>query len=282
MKPVIFSGPTLWRDPIASLRALAWLPPAKDGDVYKAARERPKAIGIIDGEFETAPSVWHKEILWALSQGIHVFGAASMGALRAAELSSFGMRGIGRIFSDYEKGILTDDDEVAVLHAAAELGYRPLSESLVDIRATVARAEATGVLSSRTATAIVVRAKATFFKERTWSRVLHESAGSPARKREMANFSRWLKDNRVELKREDARAMVRAIETLIQSDAAPFKADFAFQRTSYWRRLVASNGGPRNRRAGLAPIEHRLSDVTAEIVNLRCPLSSTRPCYPQR
>ena len=59
---------------------------------------RPAVIGIIDGYFEIVPTVWHKEILWAMAQGIHVFGAASIGALRAAELDAFGMRGIGRIY----------------------------------------------------------------------------------------------------------------------------------------------------------------------------------------
>ena len=54
----------------------------------------PGAIGVIDGYFDGVPSVWHKEILWALSQGIRVFGGASMGALRAAELDGFGMTGV--------------------------------------------------------------------------------------------------------------------------------------------------------------------------------------------
>jgi hypothetical protein len=253
MKPMIFAGPTLWRDPIVGARGFAWLPPAKDGDVYKAARECPTAIGIIDGVFETAPSIWHKEILWALSRGIHVFGAASMGALRAAELAPFGMRGVGAIFGDFESGILTDDDEVAVLHAGAELGYRPLSDSLVDIRATVAKAEAADVLSPRTAAAIIARAKTTFFKDRTWNRVLRECTNSQARKSEIAKFSRWLKSNRVERKREDAHAMIGAMQTLVASGAPRFEAGFVFQRTSYWRRLVASHRPSRAARAAARP-----------------------------
>ena len=97
MSICLFIGPTLRRGDIpAELDAFA-LPPAQQGDVYRAALNRPEAIGIVDGYFGGAPSVWHKEILWALSEGIQVFGSASMGALRAAELSSFGMRGVGRI-----------------------------------------------------------------------------------------------------------------------------------------------------------------------------------------
>ena len=40
-----------------------------------------------------------------MSEGVPVFGAASMGALRAAELHEFGMRGIGRIFEAFRDGV---------------------------------------------------------------------------------------------------------------------------------------------------------------------------------
>ena len=68
--------------------------------MFRAVRaHRPRAIGLIDGVFLDVPAVWHRELLWALSEGVHVFGAASMGALRAAELAPFGMRGVGTIFA---------------------------------------------------------------------------------------------------------------------------------------------------------------------------------------
>ena len=109
---------------------------------------RPAVIGVIDGYFEVTPTVWHKEILWAMAQGIHVFGAASIGALRAAELDAFGMKGIGRIYEDFRDGVLEDDDEVAVLHGPAELGYPPLTEAMVNIRATLAAAAREGIISA--------------------------------------------------------------------------------------------------------------------------------------
>ena len=65
-----------------------------------------------------------------------------MGALRAAELHTFGMRGVGRIFEAFRDGEVEDDDEVAVVHGPAELGYLVLSEPMFNIRATLARAEA--------------------------------------------------------------------------------------------------------------------------------------------
>ena len=130
MRAVIFAGPSL--PPNARLAwglDIDWRPPVRQGDLYRAALGRPAVIGVIDGYFEVTPTVWHKEILWAMTQGIHVFGAASIGALRAAELDVFGMKGIGRIYEDFRDGVLEDDDEVAVLHGPDELGYPPLTEA---------------------------------------------------------------------------------------------------------------------------------------------------------
>src|SRR5437762_13530615 len=146
MNAVIFAGPSLPQAFRPDDPALEWRPPVKQGEVYEAALARPAIIGIIDGYFEATPTVWHKEILWAMSQGIHVYGSASIGALRAAELHHFGMVGIGRIFAAYRDGILTDDDAVAVLHGPDELGYSAATEAMVNIRATLDKAVSEGVV----------------------------------------------------------------------------------------------------------------------------------------
>nr|MBA3446036.1 hypothetical protein [Pseudaminobacter sp.] len=101
MSAIIFCGPTLQKEECAFYAGFEFRPPVRQGELYAAARIGPRAIGIIDGYFDGEPAVWHKEILWALANGIAVFGASSMGALRAAELHTFGMRGIGRIFEAY-------------------------------------------------------------------------------------------------------------------------------------------------------------------------------------
>src|SRR5262245_52449653 len=122
---IVFAGPTLSPHEASDFE---FRPPAAQGDFYRAARERPAAIGLIDGYFDERAAVLHKEILWALSERIPVYGAASMGALRAAELHVFGMRGIGRIFEDYRDGRLVADDAVALEHGPPETGYANLSE----------------------------------------------------------------------------------------------------------------------------------------------------------
>src|SRR5215211_2851626 len=147
-RAAVFVGPTIKRDMVLSKIDAEVFGPAARGDVYRAAKEEPRAILIIDGTFENNAAIFHKEILWALSQGIHVFGSSSLGALRAAELESFGMVGVGEIFQSYRSGEINEDDAVAVLHGPAELGWPQVTRALVDIYATLKHAERSGVLSS--------------------------------------------------------------------------------------------------------------------------------------
>src|SRR5262249_8598482 len=117
-RTIVFVGPTLPAAEIAArLPGARALPPVAVGDVLALLRRRGAArIAIIDGAFEHMAAVWHKEILLAIERGIAVWGAASMGALRAAELAPFGMRGVGAIYRAFAAGRLVADDEVAVAH----------------------------------------------------------------------------------------------------------------------------------------------------------------------
>ncbi len=184
MSIVVFLGPTL---SVAEARAeldASYRPPVSHGDVLRAVREAPQAIGIVDGYFERVPSVWHKEILWALSRGVHVFGAASMGALRAAELAPFGMEGVGAVYEAFARGDLEDDDEVAVAHASADEGYRPLSVAMVDIRATLRAAVTAGVISSVAGEALERLGERLFYPDRCYPILLQQAVAegvSPAK-----------------------------------------------------------------------------------------------------
>jgi hypothetical protein len=189
-------------------------------------------IGLIDGAFEDRPTVWHKEILWALGQGVHVLGAASLGALRAAECAAFGMEGVGAIFERCRSGALEDDHEVAVAHAPAELDYTPLSEPLVNVRATLDAAAAAGVLAPAAAAALLARAAATPFKEVTWRRLL-DALPPPERGR----LAAWLPEGRVDLKRADALLLLAAVAEAA-ADPGREPADFRFADTRYWREAV--------------------------------------------
>ena len=137
-KLIVFVGPSLGRAEVLKLAPSCEVrPPARQGDIWRALPSRPRAIALIDGVFEATPSVWHHELLSALSGGVAVFGASSMGALRAAELHPYGMKGIGRIFDDYRSGRRVDDADVALLHADEENAFRPMTFPLVNACACV-------------------------------------------------------------------------------------------------------------------------------------------------
>jgi hypothetical protein len=159
---VAFLGPSLQKAPGFDVR-----PPARQGDVWRALDDGAEAIALIDGVFESQPSVWHHELLDALAEGVPVFGGASMGALRAAELHTHGMIGIGQIFSWYRDGELIDDSEVALLHAAKEHGFRALTVPQVNVRWSASRQ-----LRPAAARKLVEASSRIFYQDRTLQRVL--------------------------------------------------------------------------------------------------------------
>jgi hypothetical protein len=237
MSIVVFVGPSLDRADSA-LPGLTYLPPAAEGDLFRAARQGPKAIGLIDGYFEAQPAVWHKEILWAMSEGIHVFGAASMGALRAAELWSFGMVGVGVIYRAYRRGVLVDDAEVAVLHGPAELGYPSVTEALVNVRANLSRARAKGVLSNDARRRLLQSAIAIYYKDRTWDRILSKAVADGMAVDDAAALKAWLKKNSFDLKRRDAAMLIRLLKAREATFDRPLHVSYAFEDTSFWRELM--------------------------------------------
>lgn len=235
---VIFSGPTLSaeeaRREVPDLADASWRPPVAQGDLYLAARERPWGIGIIDGYFDRLASVWHKEILWALDQGVHVFGAASLGALRAVECAPFGMVGVGEIYAAFASGELSDDDEVTVFHGPAATGYAAGSEAMVNLRTTFAAAAAAGVIDEATRGALVAIAKALLYPERGAALVLEQArrAGLPAP--EIEALVAWLPTGRVDQKKLDALAMLRRMAAVRIEHPGRFEATFPFQHTEAW------------------------------------------------
>jgi hypothetical protein len=257
MKIIVFVGPSL---PLAEAKqalAAEYRPPAARGDVYRAALARPWGIGIIDGYFEHVPAVWHKEILWAMSRGVHVFGAASMGALRAVELAAFGMEGVGEIFAAFREGELTDDDEVTIAHADADDGYRAASTALVDIRATLAAARSAGVLAAQSAAALLAVAKRTHYAERSYRRLLHEARAQHVDPHVLASFERWLPGHEVQQKRTDALLLLEHMRERALREPHAKRASFAFEHTDAFERFLHTEREP--------PEVAAMSDVVDEL-----------------
>jgi hypothetical protein len=239
MRAVLFAGPSFPPNARGDCGlAIDWRPPVRQGELYQAALGRPAVIGIIDGYFEVTPTIWHKEILWAMAQGIHVYGAASIGALRAAELDTFGMKGIGRVYEDFRDGVLEDDDEVAVLHGPEELGYPPLTEAMVNIRATLAAATRDRIVSHGAAMNLTAIAKQLFYKDRTYEAMLQSAVEFGMNADELTRLTAWLPQGHVDQKRRDAGAILDAILAHISAGTPPLRVSYELADTVAWQAVT--------------------------------------------
>lgn len=237
MSIVVFTGPTLSaKEGRVELEA-TFLPPAAAGDLYRASLSKPQAIALVDGYFDSKPAVRHKEILWAMSQGIHVFGCASMGALRAAELAAFGMEGVGAIFEDYLTGKLTDDDEVAIAQGDSENDYAALSEAMVNIRATLRVAESAGVVSARARHALETLAKHLFYPNRSYPNIMRQASNLGLSEEELTRFRKWLPRGKVDQKRRDAVLMLTVIRERVTKGLGPKEVAYRFAHSVMWEEL---------------------------------------------
>jgi hypothetical protein len=189
---------------------------------------------LLDGYFDHRPAVRHKEILWLLGRGARIYGAASMGALRAAEMDQLGMIGIGAIYRAYARGSLTGDDEVALIHALGDHGWRALSVPLVNVRATLCRALRLQVLRPSEARDVHLSAKSMHYSDRCWTSVL---AALPSGR--LAGFRTWVRDGSVDQKRSDALSCVRSALFDIVERPSPTPAPV---RTAYLDALATECG----------------------------------------
>jgi len=207
---VVFLGPSLDKARAEEILKADYRPPAKRGDVFRAAKEGARIVGLIDGVFFQDSAVAHKEVLHVLEMGVVVVGASSMGALRAAELHTFGMEGVGEIFRLYRDGVLISDDEVALIFDP--ISYAPLSEPLVNIRDNVRAALEKGAIDPDAGERILAAASSLYFPLRTYDRILEEAKGIDEVQRE--GFRRFLREEKRDLKRDDAIRSLKRIKEI--------------------------------------------------------------------
>jgi hypothetical protein len=240
MNAVIFLGPSLPLHEAQGILHATYLPPARQADLLTATvNYQPDVIGLIDGVFLHSLSVWHKEILYALDLGIRVYGASSMGALRAAETAAFGMIGIGEIYRQFASGELIDDDEVALAHASADKNYLKLSEPMVNIRATFAAAERAGIIDAIEHRRLNAIAKGFYFADRTFPAILEEARHHGVSEAALDRLSDFMKGNYVDLKKQDAVQLLKTVRdlTFAHQDNVVRGATFTFGRSTSFKTL---------------------------------------------
>ena len=237
----VFAGLTVAVDRIRELLPGAVThPPVRHGDLLRLGAVAGDTVVLIDGLWHQSAPVRHKEILVLLADRVTVVGAASMGALRAAELAPYGMIGIGTVYQDFRTGVLDADDEVAVLHTP---DGRALSQALVNIRAAVRRTARAGRITGEDAAALEQLARTLPYTRRTWAALGRAAAGAGVGTAfERVNV--WRRTNAYDVKREDAEA---ALVTVAAGLPRPPTAMWAGEpwRTSfvrYWQAASAAVG----------------------------------------
>jgi hypothetical protein len=213
MRVIVYTGTSINHHDAKKILDADYRPPVKRDNIKKLMRNPPDIIGIIDGVFFDSAAVAHREIIEALRSGITVVGGGSMGALRASELDSYGMMGVGKIYEMYRSGVLESDDEVAVTFDQDTM--EALSVPLVNVRATLESALEKKVVTHETAGTIFEVAKNLFYPDRNYRNIMEECEKkgiiNNAEKEELLVF---FKNHEVDLKRNDALLVLETVKKL--------------------------------------------------------------------
>lgn len=239
----VFVGPTLepgegvLRAPLVRVH-----PPVQHGDLADESIAAGHTAVLIDGVYHQAPALRHKEILAAVARGVRVIGAASIGALRAAELHGHGVIGVGRIYRAYVCGELTGDDEVAV-GQAPDGDLRALTWPLVNLRHMVRAGERAGLLNADGAAALLRDFAAVHYPARTEGVVR-----AVCRRAGQTEFYRWVEEQRTadrhwgDVKRADALAALRLAHCPLTAAGSPAVWETGYSRG--WSNELAGGERP--------------------------------------
>lgn len=214
MRTVIFVGPSIAREALAQVLPEAeFRGPVERGDIEVLLHEdtSPDVIGVVDGKFLHAMSISPKEILTALNKGVTVLGSSSMGALRAAELDTLGMTGIGTIYQWYAEGTIDADDEVAITFDPESL--KALCTPMVNFRASVDELVGQGSVTVEEGGRIVETAKSMYFPDRTHASVCDQLVFDGMESQRAEELFRLLEGS-IDRKAADALLLARRVREL--------------------------------------------------------------------
>jgi hypothetical protein len=190
-------------------------PPIQRGDlVALEQRSHPGYALIVDGVFAGPLAVTGTECRTFMDAGWRLFGCSSLGALRAAELYSVGMIGLGCIYDLLRLGIVTDDAELAVAYHPST--WQELTISLINLRFRLLEAPS---LLPEVKQEIWRTAKSIFYMERTAEEILAGLAKLRAVSEEIVCFVNSLSNNAIKQKYRDADYAMRLL-TLMETDEA--------------------------------------------------------------
>jgi hypothetical protein len=231
MKTCIFVGPS--GPGLAAPDNTDLLAPARLGAVHQAVLAGYRRIAVVDAYFGNVPSVWHKEILFALASGVEVWGAGSTGALRAAELVEYGMRGAGVAYRLFRRGVLTDDDELCLLHSDRSSGYFALTLPMINVRFSLRKMRRSGFISAQAERDLAACLKKIHFSHRR--RDIVKCALLEYDQNSSDALWRGFTECYVDVKKRDTAALFKILNRCPETNS-PDLPQWTFPQTTYWRR----------------------------------------------
>lgn len=212
-KALVFTGTSISHTDAKKILDAEYRPPVSRGDLEDV--RSCDIIGIIDGVFFSKAAVAHKEILRIMASGITVVGGGSMGALRASELDRHGMIGVGKIYECYKNGTIEDDDEVAV--ATNPDTFEPVSNPMVNIRATLHSAAVAGIIDEASCKELIYIAKQMHYPERSYLGLTKEATRKGILSYEVASvLLDHCKKHETDIKKQDAVLVLEKIKGLLE------------------------------------------------------------------
>jgi hypothetical protein len=108
---------------------------------------------------------------------------------------------------------------------------------MVNIRATLAAAQAGGVIGAATHPALIEIGRALFYPDRSWPRLLQRGAEAGLPADELEALRGWLPSGRVDQKREDALALLRTLRERLGGGLGRKQVRYTFERTDIWEEV---------------------------------------------
>jgi hypothetical protein len=165
----VYTGLTLGRSAVQRILPNAnFAFPIKRGDLRGAIDDGIHTVVIIDGKFHQDLAVTPDEIMDAMRCGVKIYGASSMGALRASELYPFGMVGHGLVFKHIKCSGDFRDDFVAQVFEEVDENIRIISYSYIDFFMNIIALENKGLITVWERAILLKLYASIFYAERSW------------------------------------------------------------------------------------------------------------------
>jgi hypothetical protein len=114
---------------------------------------------------------------------------------------------------------------------------------MVNIRASLGRAEAQAVIGASLREKLEAFAKSLFYKERTIDRLLNWASAMSGKPFEIEQLRCWLTENSVDLMREDAETLLKKVKAHICADPAPLEVSYKLEPARSWLNALSCARG---------------------------------------